>query len=188
MKESMKGFLVVVLVIVVWFMLSRNTYVNLYEDVKLQEAQVEAALQRRNDLIPNLVATVKGYAKHEESVFTEIANARASLSGSIEANNIEGIEEASKELSNTLNRLLVISEAYPELKANQQFIALQDELAGTENRINVAWQYYNEAVIEYNKAVKSFPGSTIAKLSGYEPLPYFEADEEAKEVPVVSFD
>lgn len=158
------------------------------EDVKNQQSQVEVALQRRNDLIPNLVATVKGYASHEEAVFTEVAEARAKLAGSIETGDIESINEANNALDSALGRLLAISEDYPDLEASTQFIALQDELAGTENRISVARNHYNDTVSAYNKAVQSMPTSIVASMSGYYTMPYFEASETAKEVPVVSFD
>ena len=154
----------------------------------MQQSQIETTLQRRSDLIPNLVATVKGYATHEKEVFTEIADARAKLSGSIESGNIESISEANNALDSALGRLLAISENYPELKASEQFIALQDELAGTENRISVARQYYNEKVKAYNTKVQSIPSSFIAGMSGYYPMQYFEADESAKKVPEVNFD
>ena len=182
------GIGVVVLLAVSWFFGTRNSLISLKEDVEMQQSQIETTLQRRNDLIPNLVTTVKGYATHEKEVFTEIADARAKLSGSIESGNMESISEANNALDSALGRLLAISENYPELKASEQFIALQDELAGTENRISVARQYYNEKVKTYNTTVQSFPSSIIAGMSGYYPLQYFEADESAKKVPEVNFD
>ena len=154
----------------------------------MQQSQVETTLQRRSDLIPNLVETVKGYASHEEEVFIEIAEARSKLAGSISSGDIEAINEANSELDSALGRLLAISESYPDLEASDQFIALQDELAGTENRIAVARQYYNEAARDYNVKVQKLPASIIAGMSGYYPVPYFEADEGASEVPEVSFD
>ena len=191
MKNSTIILIVVVAIIAVsvfWFIGTQNKLVNLEEEVNLQFSQVETTLQRRSDLIPNLVETVKGYAKHEEQVFTEIANARAKLAGSIETGNVEDINEASNELDSALSRLLVITENYPELKANEQFIALQDELAGTENRITIARQNYNETVAKYNKAIKLFPASIVAGMNGYEAADYFEADDDAKDAPVVNFD
>lgn len=178
----------VIILLVIWFFGTRNSFVAMKEDVEMQQGQIETNLQRRSDLIPNLVETVKGYANHEEEVFTEIADARAKLAGSISNNDIAGMNEASNALDSALGRLLAISESYPELKSNENFIALQDELAGTENRIAVARQYYNEKVKSYNTAVQMFPSSIVAGMSGYYPLPYFEADASAKEVPKVSFD
>ena len=179
---------VVALLAVFCFFGTRNSLVSLKEDVEMQQSQIETTLQRRSDLIPNLVATVKGYATHEEEVFTEIADARSKLAGSIKSGDIESISEANNDLDSALGRLLAISENYPDLKASEQFIALQDELAGTENRITVARQYYNEKVQTYNTTVQRFPTSIVAGMSGYYPMQYFEADESAKEVPEVNFD
>ena len=190
MKNSTKVFVIVlaiVAVLVIWFISAQNNLAGLEEDVKLQFSQVETNLQRRNDLIPNLVETVKGYTKHEEDVFTQIADARAKLSGSIKTGDVEDITEASNELDSALSRLLVITENYPELKANEQFVALTDELAGTENRIAIARQNYNETVGKYNKAIKMFPTSILAGMNGYEAADYFEADDDAKDAPVVNF-
>lgn len=190
MKNGTKvliGIGAVVLLAVFWFFGTRNSLVSLKEDVEMQQSQIETTLQRRSDLIPNLVATVKGYANHEEKVFTEIADARSKLAGSIESRDMESISKASNALDSALGRLLAISENYPDLKANEQFIALQDELAGTENRIAVARQYYNEKVNTYNTTIQKFPTSIVAGMSGYYPMQYFEADESAKEVPKVDF-
>lgn len=191
MKSSSKvllGLGAIVLVIAFWFFGTMNGLVSLKEEVDSQQSQVETTLQRRSDLIPNLVATVKGYANHEEKVFTDIADARSKLAGSIDNGDIESINEANNALNSALSRLLAISENYPDLKASEQFTALQDELAGTENRIAVARQHYNEKVKSYNTAVKSFPTSIVAGIGGYHTEQYFEADESATNVPEVSFD
>ena len=182
------GIGAVVLLAVFWFFGTINSLVSLKEDVEMQQSQIETTLQRRSDLIPNLVATVKGYANHEEEVFTEIADARSKLAGSIESGDMKSISEANNALDSALGRLLAISENYPDLKASEQFIALQDELAGTENRIAVARQHYNEKLNTYNTTVQRFPTSIVAGMSGYYPMQYFEADESAKEVPKVDFD
>lgn len=190
MKNSTKvliGIGVVVVLSIFWFIGTKNSLVSLKEDVEMQKSQIETTLQRRNDLIPNLVATIKGYTNHEEKVFTEIAEARSKLAGSIESGDIESISKANSNLDSALSRLLAISENYPELKASEQFVALQDELAGTENRIAVARQHYNEKVKTYNTSVQRFPTSMVAGMSGYYPMQYFEADEGAKEVPTVNF-
>lgn len=178
---------VVIIAIVVWGISTSNNLMTLREDVKMQQSQVETTLQRRSDLIPNLVNTVKGYATHEEEVFTEIADARSKLAGSIESGDLDSISESNSELDSALSRLLAITENYPDLKASEQFTALQDELAGTENRINVARQHYNEKVMTYNTTVQRFPTSIIAGIFGYSPAEYFEASEEAQEVPEVNF-
>ncbi len=191
MKNGKRLLMVICAVILLacfYFLATRNSLVALKEEVEMQQSQIETTLQRRSDLIPNLVATVKGYANHEEEIFTEIANAREKLVGSIESGDMESISEASNTLDSAIGRLLAISENYPDLKASEQFIALQDELAGTENRIAVARQYYNEKVNNYNTKVQTFPASIVAKVSGYSPVQYFEADDGAQEVPEVNFE
>ena len=171
-----------------WFLSTQNNLVSLKEDVEMQKSQIETTLQRRSDLIPNFVATVKGYAAHEEKIYTEIADARYKLTGSIETGHIESMIEANDALNSSISKLLAISENYPELKSSEQFVALQDELAGTENRITVARQYYNEKVKTYNTSVKRFPSSIVAKAKGFSPIQYFEADENSKTVPEINFD
>ena len=190
MKKStiiLISILAVVLIAVLWFVGTRNGLGAMEEEVSLAASQIETQLQRRNDLIPNFVATVKGYAAHEEDVYTAIADARAKLSGAMEGGDISEINQANSELDSALSRLLVVVENYPELKANENFIALQDELAGTENRINKARQDYNEVVATYNKKIKMFPENMIAGMLGLEKAEYFEADEGAKDVPKVEF-
>lgn len=187
-RSVLFGVIAVVILAAFWFFGTKNMLVSLKEDVKTQQAQYESSLQRRSDLIPNLVATVKGYATHEKEVFTEIAEARAKLAGSIKSNDLNNMDEANDGLNSAIGRLLSISENYPQLTASEQFIALQDELAGTENRINKARQYYNEKVNTYNTAIQRFPTSIVAEMSGYYQLQYFEADDDAKEVPEVKFD
>lgn len=188
-----KGWIVLICIIAVvligvfGFIGIRNNLVTLHEEVLMQQSQVETTLERRGNLIPNLVETVKGYAAHEESIFTEIAEARAGLLGSIESGDVEAMGESNQALDSALGRLLAISEAYPDLKASEQFIALQDELAGSENRIAVARQHYNEKVAEFNKATRRFPSSFVANMLGLEPMPYFEASEGAAETPNVDF-
>lgn len=164
-----------------------NKFMFLEEDVKMQEAQVEAVLQRRADLIPNLVATVNDYVKHEETVFFEIAKARNTLVKSLSSGDVASISDASIALDSALEKLIAISENYPELKSSEHFIALMDELAGTENRIAIARQIYNEKVGIYNKAVQEFPIGTAARFLGYYPMPYFQADESVKVMPTVNF-
>lgn len=190
MKKSTITLIVIgaiVLLLVFWGIGTRNSLVSMDEEIQLKASQVETQLQRRSDLIPNFVATVKGYAAHEEEVYTEIANARAKLAGAIEENDVGAMNEANSELDSALSRLLVVVENYPELKANENFIALQDELAGTENRIAIARENYNTAVALYNKQIKVFPKNLIANMCGLEKAEYFEASEGAKDVPKVEF-
>lgn len=181
------GIIIGTIICTSYFMVTYNDLVSLNEDVKFQQSQIETTLQRRSDLIPNLVATVKGYADHEEEVFTEIANARSKVTNSIESGNIKNISEANENLNSAIERLLVISENYPELKASEHFTALQDELAGTENRIAVARQYYNEKVKIYNTKILTFPTNIVAQIFGYYPIQYFESTSNANEVPEVDF-
>lgn len=162
-----------------------NKLVTMNESITGSWAQVENVLQRRNDLIPNLVNTVKGYAAHEDKIFTEVAEARAKLAG---ATTINEKVQANSELGAVVGRLLMIAENYPDLKANQNFLALQDELAGTENRIAVERRRYNEVVQTYNILVKRFPSNVVASLAGFEKKDaYFEATEGAEAVPEVKF-
>ena len=164
---------------------TKNSFISMKEDINQQQANVEVALQRRADLIPNLVATVKGYATHEEKVFTEIAEARSKLAGSINSGNINEISAANDELSSALSRLLVVKEAYPELKANENFTALMDELAGTENRIAIARRDYNDIVRKYDSKIQRFPASIIANSNGFEKVDYFNSQEGANIAPKV---
>jgi len=160
--------------------------VTLNESIDGQWAQVENVLKRRYDLIPNLVNTVKGYAKHEKQVFIDVTEARAKVGG---AQTVNDKVKANSELGGALSRLLLVVENYPQLKANQNFLKLQDELAGTENRISVERKRYNEVVRMYNILVKRFPTNIVAGMTGFEKRDvYFEAEEAAKEVPKVKFD
>ena len=157
------------------------------ENVNAKWAQVENQLKRRNDLIPNLVATVKGYASHEKEVFTNIADARSKLGGAMNKNDVKAIQQSNNELTGALSRLLLIVERYPELKADKQFINLQDELAGTENRLSVARKDYNESVQAINAKIRTFPASVVAAISGIKAREYFEIDESEKKAPEVKF-
>jgi LemA protein len=152
-------------------------------------AQVENVLQRRADLIPNLVETVKGFAAHERGIFEEIAEARSRLIGAVGgiAGSPEAAASANAALTSALSRLLAIVEAYPDLKANQNFIRLQDELAGTENRIAVERRAYNDAVREFNASIKRFPANLVARFFDFGEREYFEASPGAAETPKVEF-
>ena len=163
---------------------SYNKFVAQEEAVKAQWAQVQNQLQRRNDLIPNLVETVKGYATHEEAVFKEIADSRAKLAGATTP--AEQIAAANQQ-SAALGRLLVIVENYPNLKANEQFNRLMDELSGTENRITTERMRYNERVQEYNTSRRQFPGVITARIFTFKDYPLFEAPAAAPQVPKVTF-
>lgn len=161
-----------------------NSLVTMDESVKGAWAQVENQLQRRYDLIPNYVETVKGYAKHEKEVFVEVANARSKVAG---ATTVSDKIEANQQLSSALGRLLLVVERYPELKANTNFIRLQDELAGTENRIAVERRRFNEIVKAYNIKVRSFPTNILAGMFGFEKATFFEVPKEQQQAPKVKF-
>jgi LemA protein len=163
---------------------SYNKFVSQEEAIKAQWAQVENQLQRRNDLIPNLVETVKGYAAHEEGVFKEIADSRSRL---LSAKSPDETIAAANQQTTALGRLLLIVENYPNLKANEQFNGLMDELSGTENRIAVERMRYNERVQEYDTARRQFPANLTAKIFGFKEYPFFAAPPEAKQVPKVNF-
>jgi LemA protein len=164
---------------------SRNGLITADENISTSWSQVENVMQRRADLVPNLVETVKGYAKQEKDIFIGVADARAKLAG---AASIPDKIEANRQLDSALARLLVVVERYPDLKSNQNFQALQDELAGTENRIAVERMRYNEAVRDYNLRVRRFPSNLAASFFGFEKKDiYFEASEGAEAVPAVKF-
>ena len=190
--ESGKRNLIIVLVVILVIVLAiyslfagnYNKFVKMDVAIKAAWSQVENQLQRRYDLIPNLVETVKGYAKQEKSVLVEVTNARAKVGG---AGNIPDKIAANNQLSGALSRLLLVVERYPDLKSNQNFMRLQDQLAGTENRIAVERMRYNEAVKAYNEAVRSFPANIIAGMFNFKESPYFEAPKEAKAAPQVKF-
>jgi len=163
---------------------SYNKFVSQEVAIKAQWAQVENQLQRRNDLIPNLVETVKGYAQHEQSVFKDIADARSRL---LAAKSPEETIAAANQQTSALGRLLAIAENYPQLKANEQFNRLMDELSGTENRIAVERMRHNEKVQEYDTSRRQFPANVTAKMFGFKEYPFFQAPPEAKTAPKVTF-
>ena len=182
------GIVVIVLIIIcMGFLNSYNSLQIMDENVNSKWAQVDNQLKRRNDLIPNLVATVKGYAQHESQIFSDVANARAKLSGSLKTDDLKSVQQSANELNGALSRLLLVVERYPDLKADKNFIALQDELAGTENRIAVARMDYNESVKFLNAKIRTFPTSLIANFANIKSRDYFEVDEQEKAVPTVDF-
>jgi len=191
MTSGKRNLLIALAVIVVliglaysFFKGNYNRFVALDEGVKSSWAQVENQLQRRFDLIPNLVETVKGYAKQEKDVLVEVTNARARVGG---AATVPDKISANNELTGALSRLLVVVEKYPDLKSNQNFLRLQDELAGTENRISVERKRYNDAVQGYNVAIRSFPANLLAGMFGFGKATFFEAPAAAKAAPQVKF-
>ncbi len=178
------SILAVILIATAWGIGTYNGIVGLKENVDNQSSNISTQLQRRSDLIPNLVNTVKGYTSHESEVLSEISSSRAKLAG---AQSMSEKAEADSELSSALSRLLVVVENYPDLKADAQFTTLTDELSGTENRIAVSRKDYNAAVKEYNQKIKIFPANIISGMCGFTPADYFEATAESSKVPTVTF-
>ena len=185
MKVFLIGLCIAILALAVAGVSVYNGIVSLHENITAKWAQVENQLQRRNDLIPNLVNTVKGYAAHEKTTFENITNARSQWG---KAATLEEKVTAASSIDAALARLLVVVENYPNLKADQTFLALMDELSGTENRIAVERMRYNESVREYNVMVRGFPGNVVAGIFGYKTATqYFKAEETARVVPEVKF-
>ena len=187
----MKGLIIVLVVVALvvggFFMMGigiRNHLVDLEETVTAAWANVDTVLQRRYDLIPNLVNTVKGYAAQEKGVLEEVTRLRSQWG---EAKSPDQRAEAATQMEGALGRLMVVVENYPDLKSNQNFLALQDELAGTENRISVERRRYNDAVREYNVAIRRFPAAIVASMSGFDRRTPFEAGEAARTAPTVQF-
>ena len=196
MKKGLKTIIIIAIIAVViylWFKSGYNAMVEKQETVQAQWAQVENVYQRRADLIPNLVATVKGYAEHEQGTLTAVIEARAKATGvTIDPTNItpeqlEQFQAAQDQLSGALSRLLVSVEAYPELKANENFLALQSQLEGTENRIAVERQKFNDTAKDYNQYIRKFPRNIIASLFDFEKVGYFKAQAGAETAPKVEF-
>ena len=193
MKKSWIIVLAVVAVVVLWGVRGYNGLVTADEGVKTAWSQVENQYQRRSDLIPNLVNTVKGYAAHESETLESVVAARAKATQvTLDAENMtpeamSAYMSAQNEVSNALGRLMMIREAYPDLKANQNFIELQAQLEGTENRIAVERNRFNESARAYNTKIRKFPLSIVASIGGFEAKPYFEANEGAQNAPVVEF-
>ncbi len=191
MSKGVKIALVVVGIVVLigfmtfnWFISGYNNVIAMDENIKGKWAQVENQLKRRYDLIPNLVETVKGYATHEKDLFENIANARTKY---FQANSVKGKLAASNQLEGFLSRLLVLKESYPQLKANESFLKLQDSLEGTENRIAVERKRYNEAVQMLNTYIRTFFGRLFAGFAGVASAEYYEIPDAEKEAPKVTF-
>ena len=176
-----------------WVKSTYNGFVQQQEGVEAAWAQVENVYQRRADLIPNLVATVKGYAKHEQETLDKVVSARAKATQitvdptNLTAESLKKYQEAQGELGSALGKLLAITENYPDLKANENFLQLQAQLEGTENRITVERKNFNEVAQTYNSAIRQFPGNILAGIFGFERKPYFEAESGAEKAPKVEF-
>ena len=175
----------VVAIIAIAMVNGYNGMVSKEENVESSLSNLDVMLQRRADLIPNLVSTVKGYASHENEIIDKVTDARTKL---VNAKSIEDKSSANNELTNSLNALMVVVENYPDLKSSENFKQLSDELAGTENRIAVARRDYNSSVKELNTTIKRFPNNILAGMFGFEKATYFEAEESSSEVPSVNFE
>ena len=178
------GLALIVLIVVVWFIGTYNSLVSTDQSVNEKWSQVENQYQRRADLIPNLVETVKGYAAHESKVFIDVTEARSQWAS---AKTPDEKMKAAGEMDSALSRLMVVVESYPQLKASENFVALQAQLEGTENRVTVARMDYNTAVKEYNVKIKIIPTSIVAGIYGYNDKPFFEAEKGAEKAPKVNF-
>ena len=185
--------LALIAIIALWGVKSYNQFVTAEENVETAWSQVENQYQRRSDLIPNLVNTVKGYAVHEQTTLEQVIAARAQATAieldatQMTTDQIQAFNDAQGQLSMALGRLMAVSEAYPDLKANQNFLELQAQLEGTENRITVARNTFNEQAKAYNVLVRRFPRNIIAQMFGFEKKPYFEAETGAEKAPTVEF-
>jgi LemA protein len=194
-REISTGLIIGVIlgIIVLWGFMWNNGTVDKHEEVKGQWGNVENAYQRRSDLIPNLVNTVQGYAKHEKEVLTAVTEARSRVGqmnidpSKLTPEALQSFEQNQGALSSSLGRLMVVMEQYPDLKANESFIALQAELAGTENRIATERNRFNEAAIEYNKRIQKIPGKLFNAIAGFEEQAYFKAKAGADVAPTVKF-
>jgi len=179
--------LVVIAVLVIGAFGIYNGLVSAQEEAKTAWAQVENQYQRRADLIPNLVETVKGYAAQEKNILEEVTRLRSQWGAARQSGDINKSLEAAQGLDGALSRLMVVVERYPDLKSNQNFMKLQDQLEGTENRISVERRRYNQSVLNYNRKIRTFPGAFLAGIFGFERLPLFEAEPGSKQAPKVKF-
>ena len=176
--------LIVIILIIITIIHLYNKLVSLKNCVKNSYAQIDVQLKRRNDLIPNLVETVKGYAAHEKGVLEEVTKARSNV---MNASNIKETSDANNQLTGALKTLFAVAENYPDLKANSNFQQLQDQLSDTEDKISYARQFYNDTVLMYNNACQQFPSNILAKMFGFKEEEFFEADVASREVPQVQF-
>jgi LemA protein len=185
MKKIFIGLAIALALILISYVAIYNSIVSKHENITAKWSQVENQLQRRNDLIPNLVKTVKGYASHERSVLENVTSARSQWA---KAGSLDEKIKAASAMDAALSRLLLVVENYPNLKADQTFLKLMDELSGTENRMAVERMRYNEAVRDYNVTVRRFPGNLVSGAFGYQPVAqYFKAEDTVKKVPEVNF-
>lgn len=177
--------IVVAVVIVLWLALAYNSFVRLKNEVKNAWSQIDVQLKRRNDLIPNLISTVKGYAKHEKGTFESVTKARTAMINA--GGDVKASAEADNMLTGALKSIFAVAESYPDLKANENFLQLQEELSGTENKVSATRRYYNDIVMQYNTKRESFPSNIIASMFNFKAQTLFEIAEKEKAVPKVEF-
>ncbi|MFH1399089.1 MAG: LemA family protein [Candidatus Woesearchaeota archaeon] len=182
----MIGYILIGLVVIIalWLISTYNNFIVLQNRMGNAESQIDVQLKKRFDLVPNLVETVKGYAKHEKGVFTEVSQARNAL---VKAGDILAKSKANAAMTSALGRLFAVAEAYPQLKANENFLMLQEELSGIESKIAYARQFFNDSVLNYNNSVERFPGNIIGNLFNFKEKPFFEMDEKEKKPVKVEF-
>lgn len=185
-RDGMTGWIIgaIVALLLLYLVFTYNRLVRLRNRIEAAWAQIDVQLKRRSDLIPNLVETVKGYAAHERETFDRVTQARAAAG---QARTVEERAQAENMVAQALRQLFAVAEAYPELRANESFLALQEELTGTESRIAFARQFYNEQVLAYDNSLETFPTNVIAQMFNFEPKPYFETEETTREAPKVDF-
>jgi LemA protein len=176
--------IIVVVVMILMFLYYYNSFITLLQRIKNSKSQITVQLKKRSDLVPNLVNMVKGYMKHEKSVLTEVTNARASM---MKAKGFEGKVKAGNQLQDALKSLFAVSESYPDLKASQNFLQLQTEVAAIEDKVAYARQYYNDSILSYNTMTQKVPGMWFAGIYGFKKQDYFEIPEEEKAAPKVQF-
>ena len=193
MKKSLLIIIAIIALLVIWGISAYNGMIGVQEDATNAAAAVQSAYQRRADLIPNLVETVKGYAQHEEKTLTEVTEARNKATSvtidpsNMTAEQMKEFQKAQSELKSSLGRLIAVAESYPDLKANENFRDLQNQLEGSENRINEARNKYNDAVTRYNKNIRSFPNNIFAGIFGFKTMEKFAAESGAEKAPKVQF-
>lgn len=177
----------IAVIVGLWLIIVYNSFIRVKNQVENAWSQIDVQLKRRADLIPNLISTVKGYAKHERETLDSVTQARSSLMNATEQGDAKGAAEADNQLTGALKSLFAVSESYPDLKANQNFLQLQEELTGTENKVSAARQYYNDMVQQYQIKKQSFPLNIIASMFNFGDKEYFDVPDKDKEVPNVEF-
>ena len=185
MNPILIAIIAILVILILYIVIAYNRLITLRNRIENAWSQIDVQLKRRYDLIPNLVSTVKGYVKHEKEVLTAVTKARTSL---MKAKSVEKKAEASNQITDALKSLFAVAESYPDLKANKNFLMLQEELAGTESKIAYARQFYNDNILDFDNSIKVFPGKLFASIFKVKPRPYLKITEAERKVPEVKFD